>query len=132
MDRKKIIRAIQFVAKPTAKLATTAVNKVTDLAIPRTKEFMADWQEAWDNDASSFKPTIIQPLAKPSKYRKTFYPEQEPSEELKLEIAKFQTLEQELKEIREEHASSFGDVGICNICTGPYIDGYCKEYKCWK
>tara|TARA_R110002050_G_scaffold93356_1_gene195131 strand:+ start:538 stop:936 length:399 start_codon:yes stop_codon:yes gene_type:complete len=132
MDRKKIIRAIQFVAKPTARLATNAVNKVTDLAIPRTKEFMADWQEAWDNDASNFKPTIIQPLAKPSKYRKTFYPEQEPSEELKLEIAKFQTLEQELKEIRKEHASSFGDVGICNICTGPYVDGACTTYKCWK
>lgn len=97
MDRKKIIRAIQFVAKPTAKLATTAVNKVTDLAIPRTKEFMAEWQEAWDNDASSFKPTIIQPLAKPTSSS------EEP-----------------------------GDVGVCNICTGPYVDGYCKEYKCWK
>ena len=24
------------------------------------------------------------------------------------------------------------DVGICNICTGPYIDGNCQEYKCWK
>ena len=97
MDRKKIIRAIQFVAKPTAKLATTAVNKVTDLAIPRTKEFMADWQEAWDNDASSFKPTIIQPQPKPT-----------------------------------SSSEDTGDVGICNICTGPYIDGYCKEYKCWR
>lgn len=106
MDRKKIIRAIQFVAKPTAKLATTAVNKVTDLAIPRTKEFMADWQEAWDNDASSFKPTIIQPLAKPR------------------ELSEEQLL-QELEELRKKHT-------VCNICTGPYIDGHCKEYKCWK
>jgi hypothetical protein len=97
MDRKKIIRAIQFVAKPTARLATNAVNKVTDLAIPRTKEFMADWQREWDKDASNFKPTIIQPLAKPASSS------QDPS-----------------------------DVGICNICTGPYIDGNCQEYKCWK
>ena len=63
MDRKTIIRAIQFVAKPTAKLATTAVNKVTDLAIPETKEFIAVWKEAWDNDVSSSKPTIIYTLS---------------------------------------------------------------------
>ena len=25
-----------------------------------------------------------------------------------------------------------GDVGICNICTGPYVDGACTTYKCWK
>jgi hypothetical protein len=25
-----------------------------------------------------------------------------------------------------------GDVGVCNICTGPYVDGQCLEYKCWK
>ena len=22
------------------------------------------------------------------------------------------------------------DVGICNICTGPYVDGNCQEYQC--
>jgi len=25
-----------------------------------------------------------------------------------------------------------GDVGICNICTGPYVDGACTTYKCWR
>lgn len=25
-----------------------------------------------------------------------------------------------------------GEVGICNICEGPYVDGHCMEYKCWK
>ena len=129
---EKTIRAIQFIAKPAVNFATKATAKVAEQAIPRTTEFIKTWQREWDKDASNFKPTIIQPLAKPSKYRKTFYPEQEPSEELKLEIAKFQTLEQELKEIREEHASRFGDVGICNICTGPYVDGACTTYKCWR
>ena len=107
MDRRKIIRAIQFVAKPTAKLATTAVNKVTDLAIPRTKEFMADWQEAWDNDASSFKPTIIQPLAKPT-----------PSKEV-------------------EHFGFYNPrthQHECNICLSPWdMENHCcPKYKCWR
>lgn len=92
MDRKKIIRAIQFVAKPTAKLATTAVNKVTDLAIPRTKEFIDTWNREWNKG----KPTIVHLKAKPTS-------SEEP-----------------------------GDVGICNICTGPYVDGACTTYKCWR
>ena len=25
-----------------------------------------------------------------------------------------------------------GDVGICNICTGPYVDGHCQTYQCWR
>ena len=104
MDRKKIIRAIQFVAKPTAKLATTTVNKVTDLEIPRTKEFMADWHEAWNNDASSFKPTIIQPLAKPnnSGTRGVYNPDTHQHE--------------------------------CDICSTPWdMDNHCcPKYKCWK
>jgi hypothetical protein len=128
----RTIQAIQFIAKPAVRYTTQAVAYTAKHAVPRTKEFIDTWSREWNKDASNFKPTIIQPLAKPSKYRKTFYPEQEPSEELKLEIAKFQTLEQELKEIRKEHASSFGDVGICNICTGPYVDGACTTYKCWK
>ena len=25
-----------------------------------------------------------------------------------------------------------GEVGICNICEGPYVDGHCTTYKCWR
>jgi hypothetical protein len=25
-----------------------------------------------------------------------------------------------------------GDVLSCNICEGPYIDGQCQTYKCWR
>ena len=93
----KTIRAIQFIAKPAVNFATKATAKVAEQAIPRTTEFIKTWQREWDKDASNFKPTIIQPLAKPASSS------QDPS-----------------------------DVGICNICTGPYIDGNCQEYKCWK
>jgi hypothetical protein len=94
---EKTIRAIQFIAKPAVNFATKATAKVAEQAIPRTTEFIKTWQREWDKDASNFKPTIIQPLAKPASSSK------DPS-----------------------------DVGICNICTGPYIDGNCQEYKCWK
>jgi hypothetical protein len=94
---EKTIRAIQFIAKPAVNFATKATAKVAEQAIPRTTEFIKTWQREWDKDASNFKPTIIQPLAKPASSS------QDPS-----------------------------DVGICNICTGPYIDGNCQEYKCWK
>ena len=92
---EKTIRAIQFIAKPAVNLATKATTKVAEQAIPRTTEFIKTWQREWDKDASNFKPTIIQPLAKPASSS------QDPS-----------------------------DVGICNICTGPYIDGNCQEYQC--
>ena len=92
---EKTIRAIQFIAKPAVNFATKATTKVAEQAIPRTTEFIKTWQREWDKDASNFKPTIIQPLAKPASSS------QDPS-----------------------------DVGICNICTGPYIDGNCQEYQC--
>ena len=94
---EKTIRAIQFIAKPAVNFATKATAKVAEQAIPRTTEFIKTWQREWDKDASNFKPTIIQPLAKPASSS------QDPS-----------------------------DVGICNICTGPYVDGACTTYKCWR
>jgi hypothetical protein len=63
---EKTIRAIQFIAKPAVNFATKATAKVAEQAIPRTTEFIKTWQREWDKDASNFKPTIIQPLAKPA------------------------------------------------------------------
>ena len=94
---EKSIRAIQFIAKPAVKLTTTLAKKVAEQAVPRTVEFAKTWQREWDKDASSIKPTIIQPQPKPT-----------------------------------SSSEDLGDVGICRFCEGPYIDGHCQEYKCWK
>lgn len=94
---EKSIRAIQFIAKPAVKLTTTLAKKVAEQAVPRTVEFAKTWQREWDKDASSIKPTIIQPQPKPT-----------------------------------SSSEDIGDVGICRFCEGPYIDGHCQEYKCWK
>jgi hypothetical protein len=94
---EKSIRAIQFIAKPAVKLTTTLAKKVAEQAVPRTVEFTKTWQREWDKDASSIKPTIIQPQPKPT-----------------------------------SSSEDIGDVGICRFCEGPYIDGHCQEYKCWK
>jgi len=126
-------KSIQSAGRLTQK-AIHIAGKATKKAMPAAKAVAREFKEGFTSEdgGDARLPTIIQPLAKPSKYRKTFYPEQEPSEELNLEIAKFQTLEQELKEIRKEHASSFGDVGICNTCMGPYENGNCMTYDCIK
>ena len=106
---EKSIRAIQFIAKPAVKLTTTLAKKVAEQAVPRTVEFAKTWQREWDKDASSIKPTIIQPQPKPTSSSEDGY------------ICKPTSSSEDL-----------GDVGVCRFCEGPYIDGHCQEYKCWK
>jgi hypothetical protein len=101
---EKTIRAIQFIAKPAVNFATKATAKVAEQAIPRTTEFIKTWQREWDKDASNFKPTIIQPLAKPnnSGTRGIYNPDTHQHE--------------------------------CDICSTPWdMDNHCcPKYKCWK
>ena len=115
MSLDKTIRAMQFIAKPAVKLTTQAVAKVAEHAVPRTKEFIDTWSREWNKD----KPSS---LAKPTS-------SEEPgdvgmNEAMSREITEEQLL-QELEELRKKHT-------VCNICTGPYVDGACTTYKCWR
>ena len=83
MSLDKTIRAMQFIAKPAVKLTNQAVAKIAEHAVPRTKEFIDTWNYEWSRYPGQ-RPSIAQAkpassIAKPSKYRKIFYPEQEPS-----------------------------------------------------
>jgi len=114
---EKSIRAIQFIAKPAVKLTTTLAKKVAEQAVPRTVEFAKTWQREWDKDASSIKPTIIQPQPKPKPKPHGGYP---PVQGQGATTA---------------YIDSFSGEKKCNMCDLPWDleNNHCSSgYKCWK
>tara|TARA_R110000822_G_scaffold271601_2_gene394271 strand:+ start:440 stop:802 length:363 start_codon:yes stop_codon:yes gene_type:complete len=115
----RTIQAIQFIAKPAVRYTTKAVAYTAQHAVPRTKKVIDTWNYEWAR----------YPGQRPSISAKAPTSSEEPGDvgmnaAMAREISEEQLL-QELEELRKKHT-------VCNICTGPYVDGACTTYKCWR
>ena len=122
----KTIRAIQFIARPAVRYTTQAVAYTAKHTVPKTKEVIDTWNREWkacihrDDVLSSLKTQAPDLYAKIQKLGL--------AEAFKEDFPEFPEVHTKVKPKASEKDS--GDVGICNFCCGPYIDGNCQEYQC--
>jgi hypothetical protein len=122
----KTIRAIQFIARPAVRYTTQAVAYTAKRTVPKTKEVIDTWNREWkasvhrDDVLSSLKTQAPDLYAKIQKLGL--------AEAFKEDFPEFPEVHTKVKPKASEKDS--GDVGICNFCCGPYIDGNCQEYQC--
>tara|TARA_R110001606_G_scaffold383542_1_gene545880 strand:- start:120 stop:503 length:384 start_codon:yes stop_codon:yes gene_type:complete len=122
----KTIRAIQFIARPAVRYTTQAVAYTAKHTVPKTKEVIDTWNREWktsvhrDDVLSSLKIQAPDLYAKIQKLGL--------DEAFKEDLPEFPEVHTQVKPKASEKDS--GDVGICNFCCGPYIDGNCQEYQC--
>jgi hypothetical protein len=128
----KTIRAIQFIARPAVRYTTQAVAYTAKRTVPKTKEVIDTWNREWkasvhrDDVLSSLK---IQAPDLYAKIQKLGLAEAF-KEDLPFDHGEnlTQPVHTQVKPRASEKDS--GEVGICNFCCGPYIDGNCQEYQC--